>query len=150
MADETTETTTETVTTVENEPGDAGAKEAVLEGQPQPRTRAAQRVAADRARKRAAQEAAQSAATQDASEDDESSDEEQKDEPAANIKFVGKDREQYGKTISARPFTVIHNGLETIKLPETETEQRAGFFHEKAETIVTLFPKLYKHYTPKA
>lgn len=67
--------------------------------------------------------------------------------PEANIKFVGKAREEYGKTIEALPLIRVNHGTQVIRLPDAEA-QREGFFHEAASVIVRLFPDLYKLVKP--
>ncbi len=74
--------------------------------------------------------------------------------PPPNIKFVGRDREEHGKTIKAEPLRKINNGERTIHLPGDGTKadeqaQRAGFYHADAVTITRLYPKLYKLVTAK-
>lgn len=46
------------------------------------------------------------------------------------------------------PLTKINNGMETIKLPKVEDQQKP-FYHKKAGTIVALFSDQYKHYVKK-
>lgn len=62
---------------------------------------------------------------------------------APNVKFVGRDRDEYGKSVKAEPFERVNDGELTIELPSA-TEQRAGFYHEHAARLVRLFPGLYK------
>ncbi|MBA3712451.1 MAG: hypothetical protein H0W76_08370 [Pyrinomonadaceae bacterium] len=74
--------------------------------------------------------------------------------PPPNIKFVGKDFEQYGKTIPAEALRKINHGERTLMLPgegqKANTEAQAkGFYHEDAVEIVRLYPAQYKLLTEK-
>jgi hypothetical protein len=60
-----------------------------------------------------------------------------------NVKFVGRDREVYGKTVKAEPFERVTDGTHVVELPPAE-EQCAGFFHPEAARLVRLHPSLYK------
>ena len=89
------------------------------------------------------------------SDDDTSSDESQKDTSGnkPNIMFVGKeevvtivDGERKAEMKPRTPPTHIQNGMEKINLPSREAQQTGPFYHEKADSIIQLFPSLYKHY----
>ncbi|HEV2863019.1 MAG TPA: hypothetical protein VGX48_18535 [Pyrinomonadaceae bacterium] len=60
-----------------------------------------------------------------------------------NVKFVGRERQEYGKTIRPEPFERVTDGGHEIELPPAEA-QRAGFFHPDAARLVRLHPSLYK------
>jgi len=68
---------------------------------------------------------------------------------SSNIKFVGRDEidKETGKLIRRNdPIECIINAGVEILLPKA-TEQKKkgkGFFHKNADTIVRLFPHLYK------
>jgi len=58
----------------------------------------------------------------------------QPDELPHNIAFVGEKN-------GYQPLTAIHNGDQTIVLPE---DQSKPFYHVEAKTIIRLFRYLYK------
>lgn len=69
-----------------------------------------------------------------------------------NIMFVGREpvtRIVDGKSttdmIPRQPPTHIQNGMDKINLPSRETQLDGPFYHKQADTIVNLFPTLYKH-----
>lgn len=69
-----------------------------------------------------------------------------------NIKFVGREEvtiivegERQTEMKPRVPPTHIQNGMEKINLPSRETQLAGAFYHKKADTIVNLFPTLYKH-----
>jgi len=70
-----------------------------------------------------------------------------------NIMFVGREEvttivngERQTESVPRQPPTHIQNGMTKINLPKRDIQFAGPFFHKDADTIVNLFPSLYKHY----
>lgn len=67
--------------------------------------------------------------------------------PQLNIKFIGK-VEIKGETVKGEPPTNINTANGEITLPDADTQHK-GFYHERANELIRLFPYFYKPITPK-